>query len=42
MKHTIPIKMEYIAPEFSIYIMYAERGFALSLEDPQLDPEQEW
>lgn len=42
MKHTIYVKMEYLTPEFVVYAMNAERGFASSLEDPELDPEQEW
>jgi hypothetical protein len=42
MKHTIYVKMEYLTPEFVVYAMNAERGFASSLEDPELGPEQEW
>ena len=32
----------YIAPEFEVITIDVEQGFALSLENPESDPEQNW
>lgn len=35
-------KLEYLTPVIKLCTAYLERGFALSLENPEYDPEQDW
>ena len=42
MSYKNPKKSEYSTPKLTLYAVSIESGFALSLENPEYDPEQDW
>jgi len=42
MRYTIRKKLDYSTPQILLYAIDIERGFAMSLENPETDPEQDW
>lgn len=42
MNNIVLIKMKYATPIIRLYTVHLEHGFAMSLENPEYDPEQNW